>query len=153
MGTPFHYANKTHGNVSLGTDTILQRLLISQQWGRRNGCVWMVQNAGAEFQLWEFLNMCQGGENASMCLGLCGNIMILQWKRWTSCNIVMTSDSIPMIWRTLLIEHPSHSVSEFNVVKVGVRQWNFVGKAVKKKKSSYISVTMYLQNVWQIVAV
>jgi len=131
-GTPFHYTNKTHWNASLDTDTILQRLLISQQWGRRNGCVWMVQNAGAQFQLWEFVNMCQGGENASMCLELCGNTMILQWNTWAARNVVMTSDLIPMTWWTLLIEHASHNVSEFIVLKVGVRYCNFVRSAVNK---------------------
>lgn len=131
-GTPFHYTNKTHWNASLDTDTILQRLLISQQWGRRNGCVWMVQNAGAQFQLWEFVNMCQGGENASMCLELCGNTMILQWNTWAARNVVMTSDLIPMTWWTLLIEHASHNVSEFIVLKVGVRYCNFVRIAVNK---------------------
>lgn len=148
MGTPFHYANKTHANASLGTDTILQRLLISQQWGRRNGCVWMVPNAGAKFQLCEFLNMCQGGENASMCLGLCGNTVILQQNTWTTCNVVMISDSIPMTWWTLLNEHPSHNVSEFIVVKVGVRQWNFVGSAVNKVKK--IVLTFLLQRTYKI---
>lgn len=109
MGTPFHYKSKTQRNASLGIDTILQRVLISQQWGSRNGCVWIVQNARAQFQLWEFLNMCQGGENASMWLGLCGNTMILQRNTRAACNIVMTCDLIPMIWWTL--SYTPHTMS------------------------------------------
>jgi hypothetical protein len=44
----------------------------------------------------------------------------------------MSSDLILVNRRTLLIEHPSHNVSEFTVLKVGVRYWNVVGSAVNK---------------------
>jgi hypothetical protein len=79
------------------------------KWLFMNGC----KCKSPIYTSMEFFKM---GQMHQCVEGLCCKIMIHQWNKWATANIVMTSNLILLTWGTLLIEH---LINE-SVVVVGI---------------------------------
>jgi len=60
------------------------------EWKWIGGCEWK----GLSFNVTEFLNCCQNGDNCISLLWNCVEKAILPWSKWATSNVVMTSHVI-----------------------------------------------------------